>query len=51
MVCALEGEVEIMISGKPHRLGKGGMIIMPARQPHSLKALKKFKMLLVLVRG
>jgi len=51
MYIILEGEVEIVISGKPHRLKKGNMIIMPAREPHALKALKKFKMLLIMIRG
>jgi quercetin dioxygenase-like cupin family protein len=51
MVCILDGEVEIVISGKPFRLKKGNMIIMPAREPHALKALKKFKMLLIMIRG
>lgn len=47
----LEGEAEITISGTPHRVRGGEMIIMPARQPHALKALKKFKMLLVMLRS
>jgi quercetin dioxygenase-like cupin family protein len=27
------------------------MIIMPAEQPHAVKALKRFKMLLVMIRA
>ena len=50
MVEVLDGEVEITISGKPLRLGKGGMVIMPANQPHALKAVTRFKMLLVMIR-
>lgn len=50
LVYVLEGEVEIAISGKPHRLKGGEMIIMPANQPHGLKALKAYKMLLVMIR-
>jgi len=50
LVYVLEGEVEIAISGKPHRLKAGDMIIMPANEPHGLKALKKYKMLLVMIR-
>lgn len=46
----LEGEAEVMISGKVHRLRAGEAIIMPANQPHSLKALKKFKMMLIMIR-
>jgi len=46
-----DGEVEISISGKPFRLREGDMIIMPAGQPHALKAVKRFKMLLVMIRS
>lgn len=51
MVCVLDGEVEIIISGRAFRLKGGSMIIMPAREPHALKALKRFKMLLIMIRG
>ena len=40
VVCVIDGEVEIVISGKPFRLRRGNMIIMPAREPHALKAVK-----------
>jgi quercetin dioxygenase-like cupin family protein len=51
MVHVLEGEAEIMISKKPYILKSGEMIVMPANQPHALKALLKFKMLLVMIRS
>jgi len=51
LVCVLDGETEITISGNPHRLKEGDMIIMPAGQPHALKALKRFKMMLVMIRS
>lgn len=51
MVHVLEGQVEITISGKLHLLKDGDMIIMPAGQPHALKALKRFKMLLIMIRS
>ncbi len=51
MVCILDGEAEISISGEPLHLTAGEMTIMPANQPHSLKALKRFKMLLVMIRS
>ena len=51
LVCVLDGEVEISISGKPHHLDAGEMIIMPANQPHALKALSRFKMMLVMIRS
>ena len=51
MVFILEGEVEISISRKPYRLISGDMIVMPAGQPHSLKALTQYKMILVMIRS
>lgn len=49
-VYCLDGEVEISISENLFRLNEGESIIMPAHQPHALKALKQFKMLLILIR-
>jgi quercetin dioxygenase-like cupin family protein len=51
LVCILDGEAEIIVSGEPHRLQAGEMIIMPGGKPHALKALKRFKMMLVMVRS
>ena len=50
-VLILDGKATIMIDGKPHKLGKGEMIIMPAGIPHSLKATRPFKMLLIMIRS
>jgi quercetin dioxygenase-like cupin family protein len=47
----LDGEAEITISGKPFRLSQGEMIIMPANEPHALKAVQRFKMMLVMIRS
>jgi len=51
LVFILDGEVKITISGESYRLKKGEMIIMPANQPHALKAVSKFKMLLIMIRS
>jgi quercetin dioxygenase-like cupin family protein len=51
LVQVLEGEVEITIAGKPHRVQSGEMILMPANQPHALKALKRYKMILTMIRS
>ena len=51
LVYALEGETEIAVSGQPHRLQAGETIILPANQPHSVKAVRKFKMLLIMIRS
>ncbi len=50
LVYVLDGEAEISISGKPLRVKAGEMTIMPANRPHALKAVKRFKMLLVMIR-
>jgi quercetin dioxygenase-like cupin family protein len=47
----LEGEAEIAVSGKPLRTTAGEAVLMPANQPHSLKALSRFKMLLTMIRS
>jgi quercetin dioxygenase-like cupin family protein len=49
LVYVLEGEVEITVSGKPHRLNSGELILMPAQQPHALTALKRLKMILTIL--
>jgi quercetin dioxygenase-like cupin family protein len=47
----LKGEAEIVVSGKPLLTKAGEAVLMPANQPHSLKALRKFKMLLTMIRS
>ena len=51
LVFGLDGEADITIDGKPHRVKAGDMIIMPANHPHSLKAVTPFKMALVMIRS
>jgi len=51
LVYIFDGSAEINISGKPHTLQKGQIIIMPANKPHSLKAIERFKMALVMIRA
>jgi len=51
LVYILNGEAIIFILGRPHLLKKGEMIILPANQPHALKAIKRFKMLLVMIKS
>jgi quercetin dioxygenase-like cupin family protein len=49
-VQVVDGEAEVVINGEPHTVVAGQMIIMPANIPHELKAVKPFKMLLVMIR-
>jgi len=51
MVLVVEGEVDIKISGAGFHLKEGDAIIMPANKPHALKAVTKFKMILVMVKS
>jgi len=51
LVYLLDGEAEIVISGKALRLKEGEMVIMPANEPHALKAVKRFKMILTMIRS
>jgi len=50
VVYLLEGEAEIMIDRKPHRVKEGSMMIMPANKPHALRAVTRYKMLLVMIK-
>jgi len=51
MVNIIDGEARISISGKDHILKEGEFIIMPANEPHALKALKRFKMVFTMIRS
>ena len=51
MVYMLDGEAEIIISGHPYYLKDGESIIMPANHPHALKAVKPFKMMLIMIKS
>ena len=50
-VYILDGQAQITISKKILNLNQGEMVIMPANEPHALKAIKPFKMLLVMIRA
>ena len=51
LVNIIEGEASVIISGETFQLKKGEMIIMPANEPHALKAIGKFKMILIMIRS
>jgi quercetin dioxygenase-like cupin family protein len=50
-VLVLDGEAEVTISGKPQQVKKGEMVIMPANAPHALRAVNRFKMMLVMIKS
>ena len=50
-VYVLHGEAEVEYAGEKYILRKGDAIVLPAGKPHALRAVRRFKMLLSLVRS
>lgn len=50
LVYVLDGEAEVTFAGKSFPLKEGEVLLMPANKPHALKATRRFKMLLVMIR-
>lgn len=50
LVNVLDGQAQVRISGEPFIVKEGELIIMPANRPHSVQAIERFKMLLVLIK-
>ena len=51
MVQVLDGEGEVTIHGRTIMVKQGEMVVMPAGKPHALRAIKRFKMLLVMIKS
>jgi len=51
LVYVIDGCANVVIEKKEFTLKKGEMIIMPADKRHSLKAIEKFKMVLIMIRA
>jgi quercetin dioxygenase-like cupin family protein len=51
LVFVIDGEASVTISGRSMPLRTGEAIIMPANKPHALKAVDRFKMILVMIKG
>ncbi|MCK9275208.1 MAG: cupin domain-containing protein [Syntrophales bacterium] len=51
MASVLDGEAEITIAGNPIKVLSGETIIMPAGQPHAVRAPARFKMMLIMIRS
>ena len=51
LVYVLEGETNVTVMGKVHRVRAGEVLLLPAHQPHAVDAVTPFKMLLVMIRG
>jgi quercetin dioxygenase-like cupin family protein len=51
LVYVIDGEASVTISGRSMPLRTGEATIMPANKPHGLKAVDRFKMMLVMIKG
>jgi len=51
LVYLLDGEAEITLSGKSTRVKEGEMVVIPAKKPHELRAVTRFKMILTMIRS
>ena len=51
LVCILDGEATVTVSGKSHQVKKGEAILMPANEPHALEGPGRFKMMLTMIRS
>jgi len=51
LVEVVEGDAEIAIAGRAHRVHAGEMVRLPAGIPHAVKAVSRFKMLLSMIRS
>jgi quercetin dioxygenase-like cupin family protein len=50
LVYIFDGAADVTISGQTIRLQKDDLTILPANQPHALKAVGRFKMMLTMVK-
>jgi len=46
----LDGEAQVTVSGEASDIHEGEAIILPAGKPHSVRATRRFKMLLTMIR-
>ena len=46
----VDGVAELTVGGVPNQVKAGELFIMPAGVPHSLRAVERFKMLLIMIR-
>ena len=51
LVVVVDGEARIAVSGTEHTVAAGQVLRMPGGEPHAVRAARRFKMLLVLLRA
>lgn len=50
LVVLIEGACEVTVAGTPHRVAAGQLLRLPANRPHALRAIGRFKMLLMMIK-
>jgi quercetin dioxygenase-like cupin family protein len=51
LVHVIDGVAQVMVGGNQYLMKKGELIVLPATVPHALKAVEKFKMMLVMIKA
>src|SRR3989339_195341 len=51
LVVVVDGEAEVSVSGIAQNVLSGQIILMPANDPHALRAVRRFKMMLVMIKS
>ena len=51
LVLGVEGTAEVTISGTPHHISAGEILLLPANEPHAVRATTPFKMILVMIKA
>ena len=51
LVVVTDGEAEVEIADESFKVRQGETIVLPANQPHAVKATTKFKMILIMIRA
>ena len=51
LVIVTDGDAEIEIASETYHVGEGETILLPANRPHAVRAVAKFKMLLIMIRA
>ena len=49
-VQVVDGKAELIVGGQSNTVTAGQLFIMPAGIPHSVRAVERFKMLLIMIR-
>lgn len=51
VVQVLDGEASLLVGGQEVTVSAGCLAVMPAHVPHAVRAVQRFKMLLIMIRS